>query len=112
MSRSIWVSKCRLTLSYCNELLVVTGKIAFANVVSDIYATGVIAIDTVKLVLSIPDEFTEDERNVVVPMMIDGFRAAAKSSGCALKIGNFAVNPWCLIGGVATSICQSSEIIM
>lgn len=88
------------------------GKIAFANVVSDIYATGVTTIDVVKLVLSIPDEFTEDERNIVVPMMVNGFEAAAKSSGCALKIGNFAVNPWCIIGGVATSICRRDEIIM
>lgn len=91
---------------------VFTGKIAFANVVSDIYACGVTTIDIVKLVLSIPDEFTEEERNIVVPMMINGFKAAAKLCGCELKIGNFAVNPWCLIGGVATSICNSSEIIM
>lgn len=69
-------------------------------------------IDTVKLILSIPDEFSEDERDVVVPMMINGFKAAAKSSGCDLKIGNFAVNPWCLIGGVASSLCQPNEIIM
>lgn len=89
-----------------------TGKIAFANVVSDIYATGVTKIDVVKLVLSIPDEFTEEERNIVVPMMINGFKSAAKLSGCELRIGNFAVNPWCLIGGVATSICHSSEIVM
>lgn len=89
-----------------------SGKIAFANVVSDIYATGVTTIDVVKLVLSIPDELSEDERNIVVPMMINGFKAAAELSGCEIKIGNFAVNPWCLIGGVATSICRSDEIVM
>lgn len=88
------------------------GKIAFANVVSDVYATGVTTIDTVKLILSIPDEFSEDERNIVVPMMINGFIDSAKLTGCDIKIGNFAVNPWCLIGGVVTSICQSDEIIM
>lgn len=79
---------------------------------SDIYATGVTKIDVVKLVLSIPDELSDDERNIVVPMMIDGFKAAAKLCGCEIKIGNFAVNPWCLIGGVATSICRSDEIVM
>ncbi|KAJ6644407.1 Inactive selenide, water dikinase-like protein [Pseudolycoriella hygida] len=88
------------------------GKIAFANVVSDIYATGVTTIDTVRLVLSTPDEFSEEERNIVVPMMINGFRDAAKHCGCELKMGNIAINPWCLIGGVATSICRSEEIVM
>lgn len=88
------------------------GKIAFANVVSDIYACGVTRIDMVKLILSIPDEFSDDERDVIVPMMINGFQAAAKASGCELKIGNFAVNPWCIIGGVASSFCQSDEIVM
>ncbi len=88
------------------------GRIAFANVVSDIYACGVTRIDTVKLVLSIPDEFSDDERNIVVPMMINGFKTAAELSGCGIEIGNVAVNPWCLIGGVATSICQPNEIVM
>lgn len=114
MIRTIWVSLIfALCVDfYCTTTFGFTGKIAFANVVSDIYATGVTTIDTVKLLLSIPDEFSEAERNVVVPMMINGFKAAAKSTGCELKIGNFAVNPWCLIGGVATSICRSDEIVM
>jgi len=90
----------------------IMGKIALANVVSDIYATGVVKIDTVKLILSIPDELNEDERNIVVPLMVNGFIDSAKLTGCEIKIGNFAVNPWCLIGGVATSICTSNEIVM
>lgn len=109
---SMGKSSYNMVCLHSSHQLFFTGKIAFANVVSDVYATGVTTIDVVKLVLSIPDEFTEEERNIVVPMMINGFKSAAKLCGCELKIGNFAVNPWCLIGGVATSICHSSEIIM
>lgn len=88
------------------------GRIAFSNVVSDLYATGVTNIDSVKLILSIPDGFSETERDIVVPMMVNGFIDSAKLGGCKVDIGNFSVNPWCLIGGIGTSICSRREIIM
>lgn len=88
------------------------GKIALANVVSDVYSVGVTTIDKITLVLSSPVDFSDTERDVVVPMMIKGFMDAAKEAGCSVRIGNVAINPWCIIGGVATSVCTSDEIIM
>lgn len=90
----------------------IMGKIAFANMSSDIYATGVTNLDKTTLILSSPTEFTDQQRDIVVPLMIKGFSDAAKSVGSSVRVGNVAVNPWCMIGGVATSICTADEIIL
>lgn len=88
------------------------GKIAFANMSSDIFATGVTTLDKVSLILSCPIDFTEKQREVVMPLMIQGFSDAAKTLDIVVPKSSIAWNPWCIIGGVATSICTSKEIIM
>lgn len=88
------------------------GRIALANVVSDVYAVGALAIDEIKLVCSAPTEFSDQERDTVVPMIIRGFQEAAAEAKCPAKIGSIALNPWCIIGGIATAVCHKSELIM
>jgi len=87
------------------------GKIAFANVVSDIYSSGVVDIDELKIILSIPTELEEIEQQAVVPLIIDGFKQSARLINCRLSIESISYNPWFLIGGVATSVCTKNEII-
>uniref|UniRef100_A0A336MR31 CSON003452 protein n=1 Tax=Culicoides sonorensis TaxID=179676 RepID=A0A336MR31_CULSO len=87
------------------------GKIAFANVVSDIFATGVTMIDKIKMIISAPTEFTEKQRDVVLPLMIKAFKDCADEIKTTLDIDWMAVNPWCMLGGIATSVCHESEII-
>lgn len=88
------------------------GRIACSNVLSDIYACGVVDIDRIEMILSVATEFTDTERDIVVPLMIDGFKTAASEAGCQTRIGTVVTNPWCIIGGIATSVCKSAEIIM
>ncbi|ETN62654.1 selenide, water dikinase [Anopheles darlingi] len=88
------------------------GRIALANVVSDVYAVGATEIDQIKLIVSAPTEFTEKERDVVVPMVMDGFLSAAKECKAPVHIGSIAENPWCIIGGAATAVCHRSELTM
>lgn len=88
------------------------GRIALANVVSDVYAVGALEIDEIRLVCSAPTEFSEEERDVVVPMIIKGFQDAAAEAKARVKIGSIALNPWCIIGGIATAVCHKSELIM
>lgn len=90
----------------------IMGRIACANVLSDIFACGVVEIDRIEMILSVATEFSDTERDIVVPLMIDGFKEAAKEAGCQLRIGIAATNPWCIIGGIATSVCKAAEIIM
>lgn len=86
------------------------GKISFANVVSDVYSTGVSQIDEVKIIINIPEEFSEEERDFIVPAIIDGFRDSAKEADCRLTINSIIENPWCIIGGVATAVCPKKDI--
>lgn len=88
------------------------GRIAFANMSSDIYATGVTTLDKITMILSSPTEFSDQQRDVVIPLMIKGFSDTAKSIGNTVRMGNIASNPWCIVGGVATSVCTKDEIIL
>lgn len=90
----------------------IMGKIALANVLSDVYAVGVTKIDKLSLILSSPTEFTDMQRDIIVPLIVEGFQEAADLADCKVSVKNIAVNPWCMIGGIATSICSKKEIIM
>jgi len=50
------------------------GKIACANVLSDIYAMGVLEVDNMLMLLSVSDKMTEKERDIIMPLMIQGFK--------------------------------------
>ncbi|CRL02862.1 CLUMA_CG015860, isoform A [Clunio marinus] len=94
----------------CDDAILM-GQIAFSNIVSDIYSTGVVNIDEVKLILSIPNELAEDERMEVLNEIVIGFKKSAKLVKCRLTIERINENPWCIIGGIATSVCVKDEII-
>jgi len=88
------------------------GKIACANVLSDLYAMGVTECDNMLMLLGVSSKFTEKERDCVVPLMIRGFKDCAEEAGTTINGGQTVLNPWCLIGGVATTVCQQNEFIM
>uniref|UniRef100_A0A2P2I4T8 Selenide, water dikinase-like n=1 Tax=Hirondellea gigas TaxID=1518452 RepID=A0A2P2I4T8_9CRUS len=88
------------------------GKIACANVLSDLYAMGVTECDNMLMLLCVSTKMTEKERDIVVPLMLRGFRDAASEADTAVNGGQTVMNPWCTIGGVATSICQPNEFII
>lgn len=64
------------------------------------------------MILSIPTNLTDKEREVVIPLMINGFKDAATVTGCSVKVNSMIINPWCYLGGIASSICTSKEIIL
>uniref|UniRef100_A0A8C2VW76 Selenide, water dikinase 2 n=1 Tax=Chinchilla lanigera TaxID=34839 RepID=A0A8C2VW76_CHILA len=88
------------------------GRIACANVLSDLYAMGVTECDNMLMLLSVSQNMSEEEREKVTPLMIRGFRDAAEEGGTAVTGGQTVVNPWVIIGGVATVVCQPNEFIM
>jgi len=88
------------------------GKIACANVLSDLYAMGVYECDNMLMLLGISSKFTTKQRDTVIPQMIQGFKQCAAEADVAVQGGQTVLNPWCLIGGVATSVCQQNEFIM
>ncbi|KAF6203450.1 hypothetical protein GE061_001781 [Apolygus lucorum] len=88
------------------------GKIACANVLSDLYALGVTECDNMLMLLAVSTKMTERERDVVTPLIMRGFKDSAMEAGTTVSGGQTVVNPWCTIGGVATTVAQPNEYII
>lgn len=88
------------------------GRIACANVLSDLYAMGVVSCHNMLMLLAVSRDFTDTERDVVIPLMMKGFQDTAREAGCLVTGGQTVVNPWCTVGGVASTVCPPAAIIM
>lgn len=88
------------------------GKIACVNVLSDMYALGITSVDNMLMLLGVPQKYTEKERDTVMPLIIAGFKDAAREAGTDVTGGQTVLNPWCILGGVATSAVLPGEIIV
>ena len=73
---------------------------------------GVTECDNMLMLLGVSTKMTERERDVVVPLMMRGFKDCALEAGCSVTGGQTVMNPWCTIGGVATTVCQPNEFII
>ncbi|XP_062928698.1 selenide, water dikinase 1 isoform X2 [Mobula hypostoma] len=88
------------------------GRIACANVLSDLYAMGVTECDNMLMLLGVSNKMTDKERDKVMPLIIQGFKDAADEAGTSVTGGQTVLNPWIILGGVATTVCQPNEFIM
>ncbi|KAI3384553.1 hypothetical protein SNEBB_003620 [Seison nebaliae] len=87
------------------------GKIACANVLSDVYATGVQRIDNLQMILTLSIDMNKEQRSKIIPLLIDGFIEQTKCAKTVVSGGQTVNNPWITIGGTVTSICDESEFI-
>lgn len=88
------------------------GRIAACNVMSDMYAMGVVDIDNVLMLLATSLEMPPEYATIVTAQMIKGFDEQVKEAGSIVSGGQSVRNPWPIIGGVAQSICKAEDIIM
>ncbi|KAF3854705.1 hypothetical protein F7725_022760 [Dissostichus mawsoni] len=88
------------------------GRIACANVLSDLYAMGVTECDNMLMLLGVSNKMSEKERDKVMPLVIQGFKDASEEAGTSVTGGQTVLNPWVVLGGVATTVCQPNEFIM
>lgn len=86
--------------------------IVCASVLSDLYAAGITDCDSIQMLLGLSSRITVKERDIIAPLIIRGFKDAAEAAGCAVRGGNTVVNPWMLLGGMATTVVPKSLIIM
>ena len=70
------------------------GKIACANVLSDLYAMGVTECDNMLMLLAVSTKMTEKERDVVIPLMMRGFKDCALEANSTVTGGQTVMNPW------------------
>nr|XP_037845231.1 selenide, water dikinase 1-like [Chlorocebus sabaeus] len=88
------------------------GRIACANVLSDLYTMGVTECDNMLMLLGVGNKMTDRERDKVMPLIIQGFKDAAEEAETSVTGGQTVLNPWIVLGGVATTVCQPNECIM
>jgi len=88
------------------------GRIGAANVLSDLYAMGVVNCDNVLMILAASTEMSKLQRDVSTKMMIEGFNDVAKEAETEVTGGQTVRNPWPIIGGAATAVCTKEEFIM
>lgn len=87
------------------------GRVTCANVLSDLYAMGIVSCDNMLMLLGVAVNLNEHERNVIVSMFIEGFKDAAYFAGTKVRGGQTIRCPWLLLGGVASSVVSDDEII-
>lgn len=87
------------------------GRIACANVLSDLYACGVRQCDNMLMLLGVCESMTATERDVTARQIIMGFNDLAQEANVSVTGGQTVINPWPLVGGVATSVCSPDEFI-
>ncbi len=79
---------------------------------SDLYALGVTHCDNMLMLLGVSQSLTEAQRDVVVPLLMAGFRDCAVEAGTDVTGGQTVVNPWVIVGGVASAVCDNHQFIM
>jgi len=87
------------------------GRIGAANVLSDLYAEGVEHCDFVLMLLAACRNMPEDQRTICTREMIRGFRDACIEAETTITGGQTVLNPWPIIGGVATSVVAEGEFV-
>jgi len=109
----------------------VQGKIACANVLSDLYALGVVDCDNMLMLLASSSDMPLPDRDVCTKLLIKGFNGntllvevtqsihfsshvrtdLALEAGTSVTGGQTVVNPWPVIGGVAMSTQKEDGFI-
>jgi selenide, water dikinase len=87
------------------------GRIGAANVLSDLYAEGVEHCDFVLMLLAACRDMPTEERNICTQEMVRGFRDACTEAETTITGGQTVLNPWPIIGGVATSVVTKNGFI-
>lgn len=76
------------------------GRIGCANVLSDMYALGVVDIDNVLMILAASLDMDEKVRNIVTRKFMTGFNDCCLLAGTNVTGGQSVLNPWPIIGNL------------
>lgn len=87
----------------------VQGKIAACNVLSDMYAMGVVDVDTMLMILGVSVDMDPVAMDYVTKELIRGFNDQARVAVTNVTGGQTVRNPWPMIGGVASSTCREND---
>lgn len=83
------------------------GRIAGSNVTSDIYTLGVTNIPSLLTIMAYPENMPDE----LAVGMLKGLGDFCKEMDIPLVGGHTIRNPWPIIGGAATGICEIDKIV-
>eukprot|EP01147_Barroeca_monosierra_P008767 gene8768-1146_t len=89
----------------------VQGKIAAANVLSDLYAMGVTKCDNMLMLLALSLEMPAEARKIITALVMKGFRDTCREANTTVNGGQTVLNPWMIVGGVATYVASRDDFI-
>jgi len=89
----------------------IQGRLACANVLSDLYAEGVVTCDNLLMLMGVCDGMSPEQRDIVTIEMMKGFKDTATEAGTRVTGGQTVINGWPLVGGVAMSVVSKEEFI-
>lgn len=87
------------------------GRIGAANVLSDLCAEGVRGCDFVLMSLAACTTMPPAVRTRCTEEMVRGFRDACREAGTVVTGGQTVLNPWPMIGGVATAVVDEDGYV-
>ncbi|KAL7669484.1 hypothetical protein ACOME3_010139 [Neoechinorhynchus agilis] len=83
------------------------GYIACSASLNGLYAMGVSKVDNILMLLGMSTEMTSIERNSYIPHLMKGFMdCAIKAADTCVEGGQSVLNPWTMIGGIASVVCH------
>ena len=83
------------------------GRIGCANVLSDMYALGVVHIDNVLMILAASLDMDEKARNIVTRKFMMGFNDCCLLAQTNVTGGQSVLNPWPIIGALMHDLSLS-----
>ncbi|KAL0237954.1 hypothetical protein GEMRC1_012428 [Eukaryota sp. GEM-RC1] len=86
------------------------GRIAAANVLSDLFAVGAQPLNAL-MIVGASTECTDHERTTATSLMMKGFASACAKLGCKVSGGQTVLNPEFLIGGTVMSVTLDSTLV-
>jgi len=89
----------------------VQGAIGCANVLSDMYSMGISRVDTLLMLLAASSDMPDVVRYPSTELMMRGFIQCAARAGVRVTGGQTVLNPWPIIGGVATSVVRECDMV-
>ena len=87
------------------------GEIACANVLSDLYALGIVHAMHMLMVLGVSQMMSKEEQMIVTQQITNGFDSKAKEAGTKVMGGQSVYNPNPIIGGVANAFVTQLQYI-
>lgn len=85
------------------------GEITVCNVLSDVYASGVVDIDHFLVVLSMSTQMTKEQRDEAAVGIMRGMESKLAEAGTLIGGGQTVFNPWVTTGGSVVAFFDSER---